>query len=404
MYILENTMFKRTLISLSTVAFLTACSADVPVNDTQKHNTNSDEIAVDGGKKYETKNGSYTQYKVNTQNVKSFGHFREATKREITAWDVDVRPDGVGLPEFDMKDGEVVLENGKPKKAQGSVGWGNELYDAKCSMCHGDFGSGGQGGYPALSGGDIETLSNQLQNPADKEPGQEPPVRRIGSYWPYASTLFWYIQDSMPFPHPKSLTNSETYAIAAYLLSENEITIDGEEMDEDFVMDKEQFKKIVMPNVKNFYPKVDTPKNPKQGVKNVTNYLSNTNNYGAGTRCMTNCIKGEVPVLRIKNELTDMTPPASTAKDLPAVKKTGKVHPGKAGYEATCVVCHGNPAIGAPVVGDAEAWGEVTKKGLDAVYHNAINGINGMPPRGGNMELSDDDMKNIINYMIESSK
>lgn len=404
MYILESTMFKRTLISLGTVAFLTACNAGVPVNDTHKSNTNSDKIAVDGGKKYEVRDGFYTQYKLNTQNIKKFGHFREATKREIAAWDVDVRPDGTGLPEFDMKDGQVVLENGKPKKAEGSVEWGNELFDKKCAMCHGDFGSGGQGGYPALSGGDIKTLTFQLQNPADKEPGQEPPSRKIGSYWPYASTLFWYIQDSMPYPHPKSLTNSETYAIAAYLLMVNEVTFEGEEMDDDFVMDKEKYKKIVMPNAKNFYPKVDTPENPKQGVKNVTEYLANPENYGAGTRCMTDCIKGEVPVLRIKNELTAMTPAASTVRDLPVVKKTGSVHPGKAGYEATCKLCHGNPAIGAPVVGDAEAWSKVTSQSLDTIYSHALNGYNAMPPRGGNMELSDKEVKVIIDYMIQSSK
>ncbi|MEA3315209.1 MAG: c-type cytochrome [Campylobacterota bacterium] len=404
MYTLESTMFKKTLISLGTVAFLTACSADVPVNDTQKHNTNSDEVAVDGGKKYETKDGYYTQYKVNTQNVKEFGHFREATKKEITAWNIDVMPDGTGLPEFDMKHGEVVLENGKPKKAEGSIEWGNELYDAQCAMCHGDFGSGGQGGYPALSGGDIESLTLQLQNPADEEPGQEPPSRKIGSYWPYASTLFWYIQDAMPFPHPKSLTNSETYAISAYLLMENGITIDGEEMDEEFVMDKEQFMKIVMPNAKGFYPNVDTPENPKQGVENMTNYLANIDNYGNGTRCMTDCIKGEVPVLRIKNELTEMTPPASTVRDLPVVKETGAVHPGKAGYDASCSACHANAAIGAPVVGDAEAWAEVMEKGLDTVYDNGINGLNAMPPKGGNMDLSDEETKVIIDYMIEASK
>jgi len=70
---------------------------------------------------------------------------------------------------------------------------------------------------------------------------------------------------------------------------------------------------------------------------------------------------------------------------------------------AACSACHGNAAIGAPVVGDKEAWAEVTSKGFDSVLHNAINGINGMPPRGGT-DFSDEKMKEIVDFMINSSK
>lgn len=69
------------------------------------------------------------------------------------------------------------------------------------------------------------------------------------------------------FNHPKSLTNSETYALTAYLLSVNNITIDGQELDDDFVLDKEKFQKIVMPNVNGFYPETNTPENPKKVLK-----------------------------------------------------------------------------------------------------------------------------------------
>jgi S-disulfanyl-L-cysteine oxidoreductase SoxD len=444
MYTLENTMLKKTIIGLSIAAAfsLTANAAtytvksgdtigniveslgfktiaasgitsvpsgnfaDIKVGDKIEY-TPKHKVAVDGGVFYETKNGMYTSYAVNSQvqeNIGKYNSGRTPTKTEIAAWNVDAMPDGTGLPEFDMKHGKVVLENGEPKKAEGSIAWGNELYDAQCAMCHGDFGAGGQGGYPALSGGDIDSLTNQLQNPADAVPNEEPPSRKIGSYWPYASTLFWYIQDAMPFPHPKSLTNSETYAISAYLLMENGVEVGGEELDEDYVMDREKFMTIVMPNAKGFYPNVDTPEDPHQGVRNMTKYLSNPSNYGAGTRCMTDCIDGEVPVLRIKNELTDMNPPASTVRDLPVVVETGAVHPGKAGYDASCSACHANAAIGAPVVGDKEAWVAVMEKGIDEVYHNGINGLNAMPPKGGNMDLSDDQTKVIMDYMIEASK
>ena len=365
------------------------------------------EVAVDGGIKYPTANGMYTSYRVNTQEKKDFTYGRTPTKTELAAWNIDTMPDGTGLPEFDMKHGKVVLENGEPKKAEGSVALGNELYDAQCAMCHGDFGAGGQGGYPALSGAgpDTSSLKNQLQNPADDVPTEEPPMKRIGSYWPYASTLYWYIQDAMPFPHPKSLTNSETYAITGYLLMENGIEIDGEELDEEFVMNREQMLKVKMPNEEGFYPQVDTPENPRQGVENVRNFLADMSNVGTGTRCMTDCIKGDIPVLRIKAEMNNFHPAPSTVRDLPPVEEnTGAVHPGQAGYEASCSACHANAAIGAPVVGDKEAWTAVMEKGIDEVYHNGINGINAMPPKGGNMDLSDDQTKVIMDYMIEASK
>jgi len=392
MYILENTKLKKFIVGFSIVSALVTSSI-------------ASDRAVDGGMKYETKNGMYTSYHVNTQETKNIKYGRTPTKREIRAWNIDLKPDGKDAPMYDMKYGEIVLDvDGNKKVAEGSVEWGNELYDAQCAMCHGDFGVGGKG-YPTLSGGEIDSLKNQLQNPADDIPTEEPPRRAIGSYWPYASTLFWYIQDAMPFPNPKSLSNSETYAITAYLLMENGIEIDGVEMEEDFVMNKEQFLKVIMPNENGFYPIVDTPSNPKQGVENIRNFLGNPSNYGTGARCMSDCIKGKIPVLRIKNEMNNFHPAASTVRDLPkVVVEVDVIHPGLADYELSCSACHENTAIGAPVVGDKEVWDEVITKGIDKVYHNGINGINGMPPKGGNMDLSDKQIKTIIDYMISASK
>ena len=362
------------------------------------------EMSVDGAVKYPTKDGKYSVYYVNDQKIKDYSIGRTPTKREITAWDVDARPDGSGLPEFDMKQGEVVLgADGKPKKAEGSVELGGELYDAQCAMCHGDFGSGGKG-YPMLAGGSKEGLKNQRLNPADENPNPDTPNRTIGSYWPYASTLYWYVQDSMPFPHPKSLTNSETYAITAYLLSINDIKIDGEELEDEYVLDKQKLMKVVMPNHDGFYPEVDT-KDPKQGVKNMTTLLSDPKIYGTGIRCMKDCIKEDVDklLMRIEFDLTaNVTQPVSVERSLPKVNATS-VKTGQADYEANCSSCHGNPAIGAPVVGDKVAWAKVTANGIDKVYHNGINGINAMPPKGGT-DLSDEKVKEIIDYMINSSK
>lgn len=393
MFTLENIKLKKTLLGLvATTALLTSSFAAQKV--------------VDGAIKYEVKDGKYTAYHVNTQNIKEFNHFRAATKNEIAAWNTDVMPDGTGLPMYDTKHGKPVLENGKPKKAEGSVGWGNELYDAQCAMCHGEFGTGGKG-YPPLSIGEASTasLSKQLLNPADENPSPEGPTKVIGTYWPYASTLFWYIKDSMPFNHPKSLTNSEVYAITAYLLMENGIEIDGEELDEEYVLDREKFLKIKMPNEDGFYPNVDT-KDPKQAIENMRAFLSDPKNYGTGTRCMKDCIKGKVPVLRIKNELKDFEPPASTERSWKVAEVKDSVADPKAkkAYETSCAACHGNKAIGAPVVGDKEAWASVLAKGKEAVYNNGIKGINAMPPKGGAMNLSDEEFKKVVDYMINASK
>ena len=73
-------------------------------------------------------------------------------------------------------------------------------------------------------------------------------------------------------------------------------------------------------------------------------------------------------------------------------------------YEESCAVCHKTDAMGAPAVGAKAVWAKAMEKGMDKVNHNAINGIGGMPPKGGAMNLSDDEVKDIVKYMVESSK
>ena len=395
MFKLENTKkLKSALLSIGLSTFLVSSAL-----------ARSKEMSVDGAVKYPTKDGKYTSYYLNTQEVKDYNIGRTPTKREITAWDVDVKPNGTGLPQFDMKNGEVVLgDDGKPKKAEGSVELGNELYDAQCVMCHGDFGTGGKG-YPRLAGGTKESLKIQRLNPADEHPNPDTPIRTIGSYWPYVSTLYWYVQDSMPFTHPKSLTNSETYALTAYLLSINGITYEGVELDDEFVLDKEKLMKIVMPNHDGFYPEVDT-KDPKQGVKNMTVLLSDPKIYGTGTRCMKDCIKEDIQnlLMKINIDLTaNSNQPMSVVRSLPTAENKVSQSFGQKVYEESCATCHGNPALGAPVLGNKEAWAKVISKGVEKVYHNGINGINSMPPKGGT-DLNDEQIKEVIDYMINSSK
>jgi len=412
MFKLGNTN-KKNLLTFG-LSLLVGLGISIPQTLSAKENKENFERSVDGAYKYKIKDNKYGPYHVNTQNVKNYNSGRLATKNEINAWNTDVRPDGEGLPEYEMHNGEIVKdENGKPIKAEGSVELGNELYDMQCAMCHGEFGAGGRA-YPKLTGGEFASLKLQRLNPADESPNPMGPDKTVGSYWPFASTLYWYIQESMPFTAPKTLTNSETYAITAYLLYENGITVDGEEMDEEFVMDKEKMLKVEMKNKDGFYPKVDT-ENPKEGVENMRKLLSNPKIYGTGTRCMSNCIekehgkekKVEDLLLKIKIPLDDkIVQPVSTERTLPKIKEENKEeeHEGKKLYDTYgCVACHGNPALGAPVVGDKDAWENVKSKGIQEVYYNAINGINAMPPKGGIMDMPDEELKKIVDYMIEIS-
>ncbi len=131
--------------------------------------------------------------------------------KTLAGWDIDVRPDGQGLP-----------------AGQGSAVDGEELYLEKCAACHGEFGEGA-GRYPVLMGG-YETLTT-----AD-------PEKTVGSYWPYATTLFDYIRRAMPFGDAQSLSAKETYALSAYILFMNDIVT------EDAVLDGAGLAAIKMPN------------------------------------------------------------------------------------------------------------------------------------------------------------
>jgi len=139
---------------------------------------------------------------------------REATPAEVAAWDVSIPPDGAGLPP------------GRGTPAQGAV-----IYAQKCQNCHGEKG----GGQPndRLVGGQ-GTLASKM------------PVRTIGSYWPYATTLFDYVRRAMPYTQSHSLTDDEVYAVTAYLLHLNGIIAEMS------VMDAETLPKVRMPNRENF--------------------------------------------------------------------------------------------------------------------------------------------------------
>lgn len=154
-----------------------------------------------------------------------YGLGREAMPEEVAAWDTDVRPDGAGLP-----------------KGEGSVADGEKIYGEQCAACHGDFGEGIDR-WPVLVGGQGSI-------------GGHDPVKTIGSYWPYASTIYDYTYRAMPFGNARSLTPNEVYALTAYLLYMNDVVTDDK-----FVLSDKNFASVRMPNEKNFTDDVrpDTP-------------------------------------------------------------------------------------------------------------------------------------------------
>ena len=141
---------------------------------------------------------------------------REALPEEVAAWDIDIRPDGQGLP-----------------PGKGSVKEGEALFLEKCAACHGEFGEGAAR-WPVLAGG-----FGSLKSAA--------PEKTIGSFWPYASTTFDYIRRAMPFGQAQTLTDDEVYALVAFLLSMNDVVKD------DFVLSRDNFTSVKLPNEAAFY-------------------------------------------------------------------------------------------------------------------------------------------------------
>ncbi|HIF18699.1 MAG TPA: c-type cytochrome [Cycloclasticus sp.] len=281
------------------------------------------------------------------------GHYgigTTATAKEIAGWDIDVRPDGKGLP-----------------KGEGSVAQGEPMYEAKCASCHGSFGEG-EDRWPPLAGGEGSLTEDR-------------PEKTVGSYWPYASTLWDYINRAMPFTAPQSLTPHEVYAISAYVLYLNDL------VEDDFVLTQSNLASVKMPNVDNFY--IDN--------------RPDTNNK----RCMKDC-KDPSKIVIIKS-LSGITPDqnedsAEAAAEKPKLSESAIA--GKATYTTSCLVCHGSGVAGAPTLDDKESWNKRLEQGVDTVVKHAIKGFMGesgmMPPKGGNLSLSDQQVKDAVQYMLEA--
>jgi S-disulfanyl-L-cysteine oxidoreductase SoxD len=168
-----------------------------------------------------------------TPDYKNVG--RTPTKEEIQAWDIAIGPDGKGLP-----------------AGQGTAKDGAPIFAAKCAVCHGAEGQGGAIG-PRVVGGkaDTETLTTVR------------PVRTVGGYWPYATTVWDYINRAMPRSQSGTLTPNEVYGLTAFILAKSNI------IKEDDVLDAKTLPKVEMPNRNGFVPAkfADIPDEKKRGCK-----------------------------------------------------------------------------------------------------------------------------------------
>ncbi len=154
----------------------------------------------------------------------TYGVGRTPTVDDLKKIDIDVLPDGRGLP-----------------PGSGTPAAGKPIYEQKCLTCHGPTGK--EGPQEALAGGKGSLASAK-------------PVKTVGSYWPYATTLWDYIHRAMPFDHPGTLTDDDVYALTAYVLYLNDI------VQQDAVVNQSTLSTIEMPNRNGFVadPRPDVPK------------------------------------------------------------------------------------------------------------------------------------------------
>ena len=139
--------------------------------------------------------GEKTESQAEAKPAQRFNIGRAPSADEIRGWDIDVRPDGQGLP-----------------VGKGTVAQGEKLFMDNCASCHGEFGEGA-GRWPVLAGGKGSLTSDN-------------PVKTVGSYWPYASTVFDYVRHAMPYGNAESLSVDEYYALVAYVLFLNDVITD----------------------------------------------------------------------------------------------------------------------------------------------------------------------------------
>ena len=300
-----------------------------------------------------------------------FGFGKPATPAEIAGWDIDVRPDGKGLP-----------------PGKGSVAMGQDVYDAQCASCHGTFGESND--YMVLAGGVGSLSTNE-------------PIRTTGSKLNHATTLWDYINRAMPFNAPKTLAPDQVYAVTAYVLHLNDI------LPADASLDRESILKVKMPNRDGFTTGHGfMTRGGKPDVKAVA--------------CMQNCVdkvtlSSEMPDFardshgNLAEQVRPVGPATGAATVVAAAAPAAAAKAPEGGdlvKAAGCTACHGvtnkivGPAfrdIGAKYAKDANAVatlvGKVKQGGVGAW------GQIPMPPQP---QVKDADAQAIVRWIVGGAK
>jgi cytochrome c551/c552 len=290
-----------------------------------------------------------------------YGFGKPASKTEIAGWDIDVRPDGTGLP-----------------KGRGSVEQGQAIYDEKCASCHGTFGESNS--YLQIAGGVGSLATDQ-------------PVRTTGSKLNYATTLWDYINRAMPFTAPQTLKPDEVYALTAYVLNLNDI------LPADAVLDQDSLPKVKMPNRGGFT--TDHGFMRRDGKPDTHN-----------TACMKDCVKE----VRLSSEMPDYARDqhGNLAEQARVVGGAGapKVAMAKSGLDlakaSACTACHGvtgkvvGPGfrdVAAKYAGDAGAQARLLAK-----IKAGGSGVWGSVPMPAQPQVSEAEVKALVDWILAGAR
>lgn len=307
-----------------------------------------------------------------------YGFGRPATAKEISGWDIDVRPDGHGLP-----------------KGSGSVSTGQELYDAKCASCHGTFGEDNQ--YMAIAGG-VQQGDIERGRASILSSGQ--PMRTVGTKLNSAMTLWDYINRAMPFTQPKTLTPDEVYAITAYVLHLNDI------LPADATLDEKSILQVKMPNRNGFTTQHGFMR--KDGKPDVQN-----------TACMKNCaaqvtLTSELPAHAqgmhgdLAEQVRSYAPTSGHRRAKAGASASAAPKANSAAFElakkSACVACHGvdNKLVG-------PGFREITARyksnaGAEATLLNKVksggSGTWGQVPMPPQAHVPEEDLKTLVRWIL----
>ena len=288
-----------------------------------------------------------------------YGFGKPATAREIAGWNIDVRPDGTGLP-----------------VGRGSVAEGQAIYDEKCASCHGTFGESNS--YLQIAGGVGSLASDQ-------------PVRTTGSKLNYATTLWDYINRAMPFNAPQTLAPNEVYALTAYVLNLNDI------LPADAVVDQDSLPKLRMPN--------------RDGFTTQHGFMTRDGKPDThNTPCMKNCASE----VRLSSEMPDYARDqhGNLAEQVRGGSASSEPRAPKSGLElakaSACTACHGvserivGPGfreVAAKYAGDSAAAARLAAK-----IKTGGSGAWGAMPMPAQPQLKDADARTLVQWILGGSK